>query len=1045
MAEKESSILNARTMQRVERMLRENPDKVPEVLKLAYFRESGVNVQTEGDTENQSIEPILVENEVVPTEEGVVSELRRTLSEAALSPEVVNEAEQIVRESLEENNTFQKVELTPEEETRVSQFKIKADSKNQLPTDEEIAQFIRNLIEARGRSNVMEVIDNSSRELGAVNYDNSFDDVIDGEFFDTESEHGEPVWYEGMYTELTEATRGLKVWKDRNDHSKGKFPQDQIDADKQLIIAARKSLKDHGVYFDEKYMDNDDYWRRQVGQAKRLVVDGLPLIPGGMTKSEAEEIFKVLNVDVDKVKEEKVALRNKERQQGDTQTTPENDLEAAKKNVESIFQEIENPKHRLSELRELLKKHKSLDARAWIYEQIDEIDEKSKQIDLSEVERRYDYLQNSFNFTGNPKQRVEAARRWLENYQGKPGVSEGMVEEVAKLLIPETKKELETDLIDALTQYCLDSVFVRGSNSGPTIYNSLFNVNGWLFTERGLSLDEVEKRRESIKELVDKLGLDNWISIRNVVSEWDGLKKVDDITSGSLRASLFVPQFTERFFAGYSKDGSLEGPRMLLLPGETVEKDIQVEVSRTMKVLKNFFDSNEYWQYIGAPWERKVELYKRLGQNPYVGEVAFAMLTSNLILTESKGTSLDPFLLMVNGASKRTKAYGIDVTRSPEVRSFVQQYQASQLNAVDKALEKVGRGKELKTPNPDQIEVWLSENYPNKLIPTGLSSGGKEALENNNWLLWRVSENTFSSAERALSTNFDLNPNSWIDAANEGVVIKGRTIKPTADQIRRLLEKKRNWGAMSPQERLASPGLNLTGDEKLVLNEITRKVSAETKIATDTEVRIEQMKTALDLLIAIKDAVKPDSDLDKMSVVKAKCLVHWKTMMKQVGWVTSDDIIDNPDFCLNGASRQSVDEWTSSVTENVAAVFLFTHSIADFKNSRPLEMKVLAEKAELLLQMDVQRPKIQSYIWLGEFDGPPEPLMRNKRRFVQYVDELWDDCYDIIDRIQIRRVDPKTFPKWWSAGVYPPDALVESAKKSNNDIAAWGRRSKRWR
>lgn len=130
---------------------------------------------------------------------------------------------------------------------------------------------------------------------------------------DGEDEPQEMVWYEGMYNDMSQATRGLRVWKDSKDHSKGQFTQAEMDADKQLIRSARKKLMEHGLNVSDDDISNETFWKR-VRQARGLAIDGLQEKAGEMTKIEAEEIIKELNIDVEKVIEEKIRLRNSEGQ-----------------------------------------------------------------------------------------------------------------------------------------------------------------------------------------------------------------------------------------------------------------------------------------------------------------------------------------------------------------------------------------------------------------------------------------------------------------------------------------------------------------------------------------------------------------------------------------------------------------------------------------------------------------------------------------------------------------------------------------------------------
>jgi hypothetical protein len=382
-------------------------------------------------------------------------------------------------------------------------------------------------------------------------------------------------------------------------------------------------------------------------------------------------------------------------------------------------------------------------------------------------------------------------------------------------------------------------------------------------------------------------------------------------------------------------------------------------------------------------------------------------------------------------------------------------------------------GKGNNIPSEDEIVVWLASNYPNRLIPTGISSeAGLRSLEEGNWLLWRVKENRKSGAERAVSNNYELQKskhqddpenNPWIIATKkvlEGLGESEKEIKWYQAYVEREIAEIKRRNLLGPKGRLEEDKKKKEDDrsiddadrekkrkeeEERTWKAIKTEVYEMSGVATDTEIRIEEMKTALELLSAIKEAIKSDSDLDKMAAVKSKTLIHWLTSMKAAGWVTDDDMISQ-EYCLGyDGGKQSVDQWVSMVTGNVCKTFIYAHSIADFKNPRPLEMKMLAEKAEQLLSMDVQKPQIDSYLWTGKESGVKEKLILNRLDYVDYVAALWDDCYDVIEQITKREPNPDKFPKWWGANVSAPEAVVEVAKKADKQIAEWGKRARRFK
>jgi len=641
------------------------------------------------------------------------------------------------------------------------------------------------------------------------------------------------------------------------------------------------------------------------------------------------------------------------------------------------------------------------------------------QTNLQGASERLEQVINPAFFMGNIKQQKEAALRWMRDFGGKPGVSPDDVARVQEVIDFELK--LTPSQADAIRQYCLDSIFDLGMTNERSISGSFFGPQGLLATKMGIPMEQVPLLNEEVQRIVEEMSLDNFISIKNVVSEWDKLKGLEDITSARLNSSLFVPKYTELAFEGkYDKDGNRLGDNMMMLPGEAGPKNIQIEISKAMLKLKNFFDNNDYWDgYVAVAAEKKAELYKKLGLNRYVGEVAFAMLMSSLMATDTKGTSLDPFLLMVHGDTKRRKSRDVAVDREKTAQAFVQFQMAN-----------YGR-----KPSQDEIEVWLSKHFPSHLVPTGLSNGGDRALEAGEWLKWRVQENLYTGAQRAIDVTFETNGDEWIRIANHGFEVDGVVVKWTKAEVIAVYERKKARVVMGAKGRVAEDSVKSEAQKllekqkdkewKSLIQAVTE--SGKVQIATDTESRIEEMKTALDLLVALKEALKPESDIDKLGALKTKCIVHWKTSMKAAGIVNEKDMIP-PEFSFNG-QWQSVDEWVSMTMLTACESFLHAHSVADFKNQQPWDMKKLAEKAEQVLATDVQTPEVKAYLWDGKSTEKSEPLLANKREYVNYVDHLWKNCFSVIVALA-NDFKPKDYPAWWGSGVHATAAIVELARKS---------------
>lgn len=649
-------------------------------------------------------------------------------------------------------------------------------------------------------------------------------------------------------------------------------------------------------------------------------------------------------------------------------------------------------------------------------------------VDWAAGEGGFERIVNPGSYGGNPAQKKEAALRWLEMYGAEEKVTAEMREQLEKIINPEM--DFPDDLKEWIREYCLESVFERSENNYRTILNKLVNREGALYTEKNISIDKIELLKPQIQEIVEELGLDNFISIRNTISEWDSIKKLEEITSSALKSALFVPEYTEKWFEGdYDKSGDRIGDKIVILPGENgVAVNIQEEVSEAILNLKNFFDNNDYWEgFVGVAQDKRANLYKQLGMNKYVGEVAFAMGMSNLIFTDTKGTSLDPFLYMVHGDTKRRKARDVAVDREITARAYVQ-YQMANYN---------------RTPSADEIEVWLSQHFPSHLIPTGLSGEGASALENGNWLEWRVRENLYSGSQRAIDVTYETNKDYWIRIANGGFSVGGDVINWTEAEVQAEYNRRKRRTVIGAKGRLAEDGIKSDAQKAIekkkdkewkgLVSAVTE--SGEVHIATDTETRVLEMQTALDLLTALKDALKIESDIDKLGVLKSKCLIHWKTSMKAAGFVDGNDMIDE-EFSFIPGNKQSVDEWVSSAVTTACESWLHGHSIADFKNPKPLEMKIIAEKAEQILATDVQTPDIQAYLWMGKDSEKTEPLLTNKKQYLRYVDSLWANCFKVIKPL-IANANPNKYPKWWGAGVFAPSAVVEIARKSDPQSGQW--------
>jgi hypothetical protein len=604
--------------------------------------------------------------------------------------------------------------------------------------------------------------------------------------------------------------------------------------------------------------------------------------------------------------------------------------------VEQIFRAMPDPKHRQDELRMMLGRYgKRTDAigiqiRGWIREQIDLQAVPDTKI-IEEATSALQYAESVANFGSNVKEQRKALQRWLDKYGTRSGVPSELVDRARELLHVEDKFTPEEEA--KLVQYCLDVVFDRGDKTNSTFYNrdslirSILGMNGWLDRELGKNFQEIELLKEKAIEIVDNLGVENWMAVRENVSNWNNLANTADVTSGVLREGLFLPDSVEKFFAQ-----DLDKPdskRMIRIPTETasgriltVEVDGQEEISKAMKRMYEYFSGKwipdpanprnngivgdhgkkEYWSLLGIDNVSRLKLFEEIGVNKYIGEAAFSIMLSHNILTET--SSNDIFLMMVNSAKKRPGNYGVNEARDAFVRMKVQEELAA------------GRG----MPSKETLESWVAQNMPRHFIPTGLSDGGKEKLVSGNWLKWRVEEN--------------------------------------------MLSRKK----------------------------------------TTPDARLTMMRDALDVLTALKDAVKPEATVKNLEDIMGKILKWARADLDAVGWTSPDPaggsgkIVDK-EFCMENSSGTSAPmesfDWAGRMMLTLAKTFIYTHSVLDAENQKPSDLNNLAELAGDLLSLKFQSGK-------GAIIGlslDPRKKSEEKREFVNFVDKIFDNCAAVAESV----------------------------------------------
>jgi len=713
------------------------------------------------------------------------------------------------------------------------------------------------------------------------------------------------------------------------------------------------------------------------------------------------------------------------------------ELRAAEKDVKDIIDNVPK-KYILSELNGLLKKQKNFGpAKIYIYSEIDKLENaeavKPPTININELREKIADISNLSAFFGDVKQQRQKAQRLFNQIENDTNVPQELKDEVyaisrggnVKFGLFEKKNEIgeivgllsEEDMIRS---YCFEQIFDKDEHeqaqSADRVLNLLTAQNGFLATSLFKTPSEVQALYQRTKEIVDELGLDNWIGARKTLDAHAKLKGTPEITAQVLNAGLFNSPFVEKWFAGeYPDKGPMTKERMVHLPGEKEAIDIQKAVSGAMLDLKNYFDKTDYYIYVGADSATMAAMFKELGINKYVGVVAFSMLLSNLILTECEKTSTDdPFLYMIRGDKRRVAAYNVGA-KDPTLRGHIQEQLASGgYDVVNKNTKKIYREGEL-PPRDFEIvksitEEWLAESLPCHLIPTGRSGKGMEHLRSGDWLRWKV-ENTFTIAER----NYEI---------TQLATNKGRIVEVAAKQGLSEIDLVN----LSTRVKAKTASRNEVDYYKKLKDETLSQV-----IANDTGTRIEEMKQALLILDAYKLAMKPESGVETLLPLRSALAVYTKVKLNGAGWVNSDDKIDK-EFCYGVVEydrdgnivrdeREALDhdEWATKAMLTALKTFMYTHSI-DYLNKSPLSLLPLSRVANDMLSYYPQSDE-DAY-----FGFNTEIRDKYRKEFVKYVDKLWGWYLDILNYAEDDKQLNK-LPRWYYTGGSLPDGVKKAAKE----------------
>jgi len=239
------------------------------------------------------------------------------------------------------------------------------------------------------------------------------------------------------------------------------------------------------------------------------------------------------------------------------------DLEKIQKQVETICEKIPNPKHRTIELNRLLNKIDNLEARAWVFEQLNGL-ERTPEIDTNKAEDDLNYILNPMNFGDNLRLRRQRAGQWvakyLELYQTTQ-LDDGSFEypdEIKELIRIKDGEDIKFGEIekegkirseeDLIREFCLQQIFEMSgkeqARSSQEILGRLTANNGFLVTGLFKTPSEAQSLLRRTREIVEEMGLNNWIAIRDVHSAHGELKKANTENFNQ----LLNPQFSQALF-----------------------------------------------------------------------------------------------------------------------------------------------------------------------------------------------------------------------------------------------------------------------------------------------------------------------------------------------------------------------------------------------------------------------------------------------------------------------------------------------------------------
>jgi|GEM_PF-5748320 hypothetical protein len=507
----------------------------------------------------------------------------------------------------------------------------------------------------------------------------------------------------------------------------------------------------------------------------------------------------------------------------------------------------------------------------------------------------------------------------------------------------ETRKSIETVFSEEeeakIIQQCLNLIFIQSVESEQKLRKSL--LEDYIQEELRPGEDVHYSRR--LIEKMDKLKLSNWIDMRNTVSYWGEFKNTEDIVPSTITKKLFLDPTTENFFA----IGVCEIP---FKNGNSVKLrrvDMGKEIGSAMRKLHSFFESGpDYWLYVNSESSERAKLYEEQGiDSKYVGEAAFSLLLTYQMLT--KYSKEDYLGMMVSQSPGRIRRY----TKSGDdafVRMLVQDDLANR-GDLFKSSDTDKRDSDI-----ERTKIMLRNLLSDQLIPTGLSNGGEEALENGTWPVWR-NEKYYPASQIG------------IDRA------AGKEAKKANDQETRIAMMKSALNILQGIKDLQKPDTNVS-QLGLLVGKLYAHVNGSLRDANWLD-KADPNNPESELLLPAEMCFSDPNNPERMKACTPK-------------------------------------DWVSRNMLAVCEMVVYSHSIVDHMNPKPWSSFDFVNNVEQMFSIDAQSDK-PFFIGMDS-----ETRKRYRMDLLNYADKIWSYSYEIAEKVRKSGNNPNgffnKFPSWWS-------------------------------